>query len=579
MKKLRLALCQLNPTVGDIKGNTEKIIRRIRSADDHKPDIVVFPELAVTGYPPEDLLHKRQFIDANIKAISTICESVDDAITIIGFVSKNVHLYNSAAIIHKRTVADIYHKVHLPNYGVFDEIRYFRPGSRCPLYLAGNVRFGINICEDIWIPDGPAAMQAAAGADIIININASPYHTSKPVERFDMLRSRARDNNIAIAYLNMTGGQDELVFDGHSLVVNHLGDLLVEGSRFEEEDIIVDLVLSDERTDDRNKFTNKQPGYKLEEVFLSERIDPAEKPALHRKDKVIELNNGSESPDCAEDVYKALLLGVRDYVQKNGFNKVCIGLSGGVDSSLVAAIAADSIGKDNVVGIFMPSPFTSEESRIDAFELAANLGMEILDIPISAILNSYIDTLKPEFRKTPSGIAEENIQARIRGNILMGMSNKFGWLVLTTGNKSEMSVGYATLYGDMAGGFAPIKDVPKTLVYSLCKWRNSQTSSTLIPDRVLTKEPTAELKCGQKDTDSLPPYEVLDPILKAYIEDLMGFADITALGFDDECVKKVINLVDKSEYKRRQAPPGIKITPMALGRDRRFPITNKYRSY
>jgi NAD+ synthase (glutamine-hydrolysing) len=374
----------------------------------------------------------------------------------------------------------------------------------------------------------------------------------------------------------MTGGQDELVFDGHSLVLNENGELVAKGKRFEEDDIIFDITIDESAG--RICTSKTFGGMKSEDVAVAANLKQNNKAKLPDRGSFVPQLNPDMSSAGNEDTYKALVLGTRDYVQKNGFNTVCIGMSGGIDSSLVAAVAVDALGRDNVVGIFMPSPYTSEESRLDAYELAGNLGMKILEIPISSIFNSYLHTLKPEFEKLPSGIAEENIQARIRGNILMGFSNKFGWLILTTGNKSEMSVGYATLYGDMAGGFAPIKDVPKMLVYRLCEWRNGRPPSPTFPDRVLTKEPTAELKPDQKDTDSLPPYEVLDPILKAYIEDFKGYEEIIALGFNRECVRKVIMMVDRSEYKRRQGPPGIKITPMAFGRDRRFPITNKYRS-
>jgi NAD+ synthase (glutamine-hydrolysing) len=570
MKKLRIALCRFNPTVGDISGNTEKIIQRLRAANEYNPDITAFPELAVTGYPPEDLLLKPHFVRDNIRAIERISAAIGDSIAIAGFVDRaDDHIYNAAAIMRERSVVDIYRKIHLPNYGVFDEVRYFRPGERCPVYTAGDIRFGVNICEDIWIKNGPAAAQASGGADIIINISASPYHIGKYEERTEMLTKTARDNNVAIAYLNMTGGQDELVFDGHTLVINNEGELIVEAKRFEEDDVIIDIVIP-------HRYACGAPSndLKIEDVTICRQFNQRNKPPLPDK-PLMQLSKTDRKSDCG-DIYNALVMGTRDYVNKNGFNKACIGLSGGVDSALVAAIAADALGRDNVAGIFMPSPFTSAESRVDACELARNLGIELMEIPISKVYNSYLDTLKPQFEKRPAGIAEENIQARIRGNILMGMSNKFGWLVLTTGNKSEMSVGYATLYGDMAGGFAPIKDVPKTLVYRLCKWRNMQAPA--IPERIITKEPTAELKPGQKDTDSLPPYEILDPILKAYIEDSRNYEEIVALGFDADLIKKVIGMVDRSEYKRRQSPPGSKITPLAFGRDRRFPITNKYRS-
>jgi NAD+ synthase (glutamine-hydrolysing) len=573
MKKLRVALCQINPAVGDIEGNTEKIIRAIRTEEVHMPDIIVFPELAVTGYPPEDLLNKPQFIDDNISALGQIAQIVGNPIVVVGFVDRDCRLFNAAAIIHRKSVVDIYHKIHLPNYGVFDEMRYFSPGNRCSIYTAGKIKFGVDICEDIWAEDSPARLQAASGAHLIININASPYHIYKHEDRLDMLSKRAKDNNIAIAYLNMTGGQDELVFDGHSLIFDSSGELIAEGKKFCEETILFDIVLDERQS---GSLTCDTPDdLMVDKILVAADPDQAIKPSL--PDRTLQSRIGI-IPDINEDIYSALLLGAGDYIRKNNFSEICIGLSGGIDSSLVASIATDSLGSNNVIGIFMPSPYTSRESRIDAFELAGNMGIRILEMPISSIFDSFLKTLEPEFRKAPSGIAEENLQARIRGNILMGLSNKFGWLVLTTGNKSEMSVGYATLYGDMVGGFAPIKDIPKTLVYRLCEWRNRKNSSPWIPERVLTKEPTAELKPGQKDTDSLPPYDILDPILKAYIEDSKGFEEIVSLGYDAKRVQKVIKLVDRSEYKRRQSPPGTKITPLALGRDRRFPITNKYRS-
>ena len=584
MRRVRLALCQINSTVGDLTGNVKKIVDRIKKMKEFGPDIIAFPELAVTGYPPEDLLLKPHFIDDNIKALEEIVESVADFVAIVGFVDRDEDIHNAAAIIHGGKLVDIYHKIHLPNYGVFDEFRYFKPGNRYPVYRIAGIRFGINICEDIWYPEGPASVQAAHGAEFIININASPYHMGKAGTRFKMLSTRATDNSMAIAYLNMVGGQDELVFDGHSLVVNENAELVAEGKCFEEDDIVLDLMLEEVFMKRLHSPRGREIDGPLKNLQVEE-IEIGSSTVVH--DKVVvppHLRSSiraacDTAPATDEEVYNALVLGTRDYVLKNGFGKVCIGLSGGIDSSLVAAVAVDAIGKENVTGIFMPSPFTSASSREDAYALAQNLEIDIAEVPITPIFDSYIASLKPHFRELPSDISEENIQARIRGNILMGMSNKFGWLVLTTGNKSEMSVGYATLYGDMAGGFAPIKDVPKTIVFKLSEWKNRAAGRVMIPERVLTKPPTAELRPDQKDTDSLPPYEILDPILKAYIEDDRSYEEIVSLGFDSDCIKKVISLVDRSEYKRRQSPPGIKITPRAFGRDRRFPITNRYRSY
>jgi NAD+ synthase (glutamine-hydrolysing) len=512
MKKVRIALCQINPTVGDLEGNIKKIVNRLMDLEAYLPDIIAFPELAITGYPPEDLLLKPHFIDGNLAALAEIQKAVGNAIVIAGFVDKKDDIYNAAAVIYQGKLIDVYHKIHLPNYGVFDEFRYFKPGNRYPVYNMGSIKFGINICEDIWYPDGPAAVQAMNGAEFIININASPYHMGKSGTRIEMLSKQASDNNVIIAYLNTVGGQDELIFDGHSLVINEKAELIAEGRRFEEDDIIVDLHLRDVITGrphgTQKRDTDIARHVQTDQVFISR--TPGE------SDNIIipSLFAGPVKSLCEaalaldEEVYKALVFGTRDYITKNGFKKVCIGLSGGIDSSIVAAIAVDAIGRDNVTGIFMPSPYTSSSSREDAYDLAKNIEIKIIETPITPIFDIYLESFKPQFRGLPPGTAEENLQARIRGTILMGFSNKFGWLVLTTGNKSEMSVGYATLYGDMAGGFAPIKDVPKTLVFRLSAWKNHSCGKVIIPERVLTKEPTAELKPDQKDSDSLPPYDV-----------------------------------------------------------------------
>ncbi len=539
MKTVRIALAQINPTVGDIDGNVFKICDYIKRAKEQNSRIIVFPELAITGYPPEDLLLKPQFIDDNLNALNKVQKETGGITAVIGFVDRKDGLYNAAAIFRDGKLIDAYHKTYLPNYGVFDEYRYFKVGARAPVYTIAGITVGINICEDIWYPEGPTKSQALAGAEIILNINASPYHMEKLYLREEMLSKRALDNRVVVVYLNTVGGQDELVFDGGSLVIDKTGEIIVRGRQFEEELIISDIVFNGES-----------------KKYLSQPASPLE-----------------------DEVYRALILGTKDYVNKNGFKKVVIGLSGGVDSALVASIAVDAIGKENVTGIFMPSPYTSKESREDSYELVNNLGIKIIEVPINKIFETYRESLKANFGGLPENTTEENLQARIRGNILMAFSNKFGWLVLTTGNKSEMSVGYATLYGDMAGGFAVIKDVPKTLVYKLCRWKNSKESCAVIPERILWKEPSAELKPDQKDTDTLPPYPVLDPILKAYIEDDKSFEEILTLGCDTACAEKVIRMIDTSEYKRRQSPPGIKITPRAFGKDRRFPITNKYRSY
>ncbi|MBI5212409.1 MAG: NAD+ synthase [Nitrospirae bacterium] len=584
MKTVRIALCQINPTVGDFSGNVKKIVKSIEDAGSYKPDIIAFPELAVTGYPPEDLLFKPQFIEDNLNALGEIRKKVGDFVVIAGFVDKKDDIYNAAAVIHNKKIVDVYHKIRLPNYGVFDEYRYFQAGTRYPVYEMGDVMFGVTICEDIWYPEGPAAVQALEGAEFIININASPYHMGKSHSREKMLSVRASDSSVIVAYLNTVGGQDELVFDGHSLVVDENGDVIAVAKQFEEDMIIIDLDLDAVFIKRLRDPRRRQQVISLGKGKIEKIIIEREKGRKGEREKASPIpspiHRFTDSPiPVEEEVYNALVLGTRDYILKNGFKKVCIGLSGGIDSSVVAAVAVDAVGKENVAGIFMPSPYTSKESGEDVDELSKNLGIKVIEEPINDIFDSYLKTLKSEFGDLPPDATEENLQARIRGNILMAFSNKFGRLVLTTGNKSEMSVGYATLYGDMAGGFAVIKDVPKTLVYGICRWKNMNEGRTIIPERVLCKEPSAELKPGQKDIDTLPPYEVLDPILKAYIEEDKSFDEIVNMGCEEDCAKKVIKMVDASEYKRRQAPPGIKITPRAFGRDRRFPITNRYKSY
>jgi len=576
---MRIALAQINPTVGDLEGNVSRIIDYLQRAKRVDADLIAFPELAVTGYPPEDLLLKSQFIDDNLQALKRIQESVSDITAIIGFVDRKNDIYNAAALIHNKEIIDVYHKVYLPNYGVFDEYRYFRAGVRYPIYRIGDAWIGINICEDIWYPEGPARIQSLAGAELILNINASPYHIGKGRLREEMLSTRAFDNRVILAYLNTVGGQDELVFDGHSLILDQEGNVIIRGKQFEEDLIIADLNFEGimkkrlHTPRRRQKVINPEKGT-VEKITVSrKKLSPKEKRIPVRP------KSGYRTFDIMEEVYTALILGTSDYVNKNGFKGVVIGLSGGIDSSLVASIAADALNAQNVNGLFMPSPYTSKGSREDAYALADNLGIRVREVPIDTIMKSYRNALKKDFSGKPSDVTEENLQARIRGNILMAFSNKFGWLVLTTGNKSEMSVGYATLYGDMAVGFAVIKDVPKTMVYQLCRWKNDHAGRVIIPERMFTKEPTAELRHGQKDSDTLPPYSVLDPILKAYIEEDRTFEEILSFGYDVEGSRKVIRMIDSSEYKRRQSPPGIKITQKAFGRDRRFPITNRYRGF
>ncbi len=576
MKQLRVALAQINPTVGDLAGNAKKIISYIKKARRLKADIVAFPELALTGYPPEDLLLKPGFIRDNLNILDKITSASTDITAVVGFVDKKTELYNAAAIISNNKIIDVYHKKHLPNYGVFDEYRYFRAGSRFPVYDLNGIKIGVNICEDIWCDNGPPLVQSLSGARVIININASPYHLGKSSLRESLLTGRVTECNVPIIYVNMIGGQDELIFDGGSLVLDTDGEILVRGRYFREELITVCLDMPEGKKSVQGRSVRKLKTLVAENEIV-ENIKIPDQKAYKQKPEC--RNRKIRTIRVDEEVYSALVLGTKDYVRKNGFKGVVIGMSGGVDSALVTTIAGDALGRDNVQGIFMPSMYSSKESHEDAHTHAKNLGITIRSISINNIYDAYIKTLSKPFKGTQPDITEENLQARIRGNILMALSNKFGWLVLTTGNKSEMSVGYATLYGDMAGGFAVIKDVPKTLVYDLCQWRNKKACYELIPGRILWKEPTAELKPDQKDTDSLPPYSVLDPILKKYVEEHRGLDEITHIGCDVKCVQRVINMVDRAEYKRRQAPPGIKITPRAFGKDRRFPITNKYKNY
>jgi NAD+ synthase (glutamine-hydrolysing) len=493
----------------------------------------------------------------------------------VGFVDKKDGIYNAAAVISNGRIIDVYYKKHLPNYGVFDEYRYFKHGRRYPVYGFDGIKFGVSICEDLWYEDGPTRIQALSGAGVIININASPYHMNKSLHREEYVSKQARQCRAALVYVNMVGGQDELVFDGGGFVSDGNGNIIKRGNHFNEELIIADIdVRSSERLSEKEKKKLKKLVLKDEcvENIIVKRARIKKRKKNIRDKKIIRMNE-------SEEVYNALVMGTKDYVMKNGFKGAVIGMSGGVDSAMVTTIAVDALGKENVHGVFMPSVYTSRESYEDAHNHAKNLRIKIRTIPIDTIWKSYMKILDSHFSEMSPDITEENLQARIRGNLLMALSNKFGWLVLTTGNKSEMSVGYATLYGDMAGGFAVIKDVPKTLVYDLCKWRNEKAGLSLIPERILWKEPTAELKPDQKDTDSLPPYPVLDPILKAYVEEDRSFDEISKMDCDTGCTKRVIKMVDRSEYKRRQAPPGVKITPRAFGRDRRMPITNRYKSY
>ncbi len=577
MRTLRLAMAQINCTVGDLDGNVDKIITYMSRARDEGADIVCFPELAVTGYPPEDLLLKPMFIEDNMEALHAVVDASRDISAVVGFVEHSDDIYNAAAFITDGRVNGVYRKMYLPNYGVFDEYRYFQAGLKPKVFVLGGVAIGINICEDIWYPDGPIHDQALSGAEVIVNINSSPYHKGKWKFKKHMLTARAADNGVIVAYNNMVGGQDELVFDGHGMVFDERGKLIAEGPQFKESLIVVDLdieAIFHKRLHDPKRRLEMREHERCDGRV--ERVVVSEEPIPAKKIKTFGVLVEPMEPD--EEVFQALVAGTRDYLAKNGFKKAVISLSGGIDSSLVAAIAVEALGKKNVNCTFFPSAITSRESREDAYALAENLGLKVIEIPVTPVFEGYKELLAPAFKGKKPDVTEENLQARIRGNLLMALSNKFGWLVLTTGNKSEMSVGYATLYGDMAGGFAVIKDVPKTMVYELCRHINRREGRAVIPERVLTKEPSAELAPGQKDSDALPPYDVLDPILKAYVEEDRGFAEMVHLGFDPKAVKRVIDLVDKSEYKRRQSPPGIKITPRGLGKDRRFPITNRYKS-
>ncbi|MBO0860252.1 MAG: NAD+ synthase [Chloracidobacterium sp.] len=578
MTTIRIALAQINPTVGDFAGNKAKIISSIERAREIGADIVAVPELSLPGYPPEDLLLKPQFIRANLQGLDRIIAASSDIISIVGFVDKTTDIHNAAAVICDGELKAVYHKNFLPNYSVFDEYRYFDAGQRTQIFSYGDALIGVNICEDIWYPGGPTQAQALAGAQLIINISASPYHAGKGRDRERMLATRAEDNAVALAYVNLVGGQDELVFDGQSLIINENGRIVARGKLFEE-----DLIVADLNADRVFKERLHDPRRRQERVDVAsaglrvERIELRRSPFENVKPRA-EIRNMRPLalPGSAEEIYQALVIGARDYVRKNGFQSVIIGLSGGIDSALTACIAVDALGAEHVTCVFMPTRYSSSESARDAGRLAENLGVAYHIIQIEETFRQYLEMLKPVFAETPMGVAEENIQARIRGNILMALSNKFGALVFSTGNKSETSVGYTTLYGDMAGGFAVIKDVPKTLVYELSEYVNRRATVPVIPEYIIKRAPSAELRDDQTDQDTLPPYEVLDAILELYVEQDLSLNSIIAEGYDEKTVRWVIRQVDNSEYKRRQAAPGIKITPRAFGRDRRMPITNKF---
>jgi NAD+ synthase (glutamine-hydrolysing) len=572
MRRFRVALGQINATVGDLEGNVRLIVHGIERARALGCSLVAFPELAITGYPPEDLLFKPAFIEANLRALDTVTQASRGLSVIVGFVDKRDDIFNAAAVLHDGRRAGVYHKQYLPNYGVFDENRYFQAGTESPVFVAGETTFAVNVCEDIWYPAGPTALQALAGAELVVNINGSPFHAGKAHFREQMISTRALDDQVCVAYVNMVGGQDELVFDGASLIVNERGECVARGLAFEEDFVVADLdleaVFRARLHDSRRRKEKLRVRDDAARIALPA-LPTLEAPALPPREVA--------APTPVEEVFGALVLGTHDYVRKNRFKRVVIGLSGGIDSSLVAAVAVEALGRDNVAGVGMPSGFSSAGTRRDAQRLAKHLGIEFLTIPITPLLNAYKRALGKAFKGLKEDVTEENIQARIRGNLLMALSNKFGWLVLTTGNKSEYSVGYTTLYGDMAGGFAVIKDVPKMLVYEVARHVNARAGRPVIPETVFTRAPSAELRPNQTDQDTLPPYPQLDQILEGYVVQDQGVNDLIARGFPADTVRRVVSMVDSNEYKRRQAPIGVKITPRAFGRDWRPPIVNRFR--
>ena len=564
---LRIAMAQINSSVGDFEGNKRKIIDCIDQAKSIKADIIAFPELAITGYPPQDLLFNTKFIETNLEVLDGIVTESNDITSIIGFVDKdqNDNIYNSAAIISDKTLQGVYHKMHLPNYGVFDEKRYFSKGSKTKLIVLGKTKIGVSICEDIWHPNGPILEQALQGAQLSININGSPYHAGKKKVRENLLKSHSINHQLFIGYINMVGGQDELVFDGNSMLLNPNGEIIAQANQFEEDLVFTDLKINEPKLEREKPLVTQH--VINESIQLSDDLTQ-NKPVLQR--------NFPVQYDQIGEIYAALVLGTKDYVHKCGFKKVIVALSGGIDSSLVTTIAVDALGVQNVTAVSLPSKYSSQSSIDDAELLSRNLGITLHTIPINSSVNVFDKTLESYLENIEDDLTNQNVQSRIRGLIMMALSNNSGALVLATGNKSEMAVGYATIYGDMAGGYAVIKDVPKTLVYKLASYRNS-INEPLIPSSVLLKAPSAELKPNQKDQDYLPEYDVLDEILKEYIENENSPEEISEKGFPLELVEKIIKMVDQSEYKRQQAAPGIKITSKNFGRDRRMPISNRFR--
>ena len=576
MQSLRVALAQINTTVGDLEGNRALILDAAQRAAGQGADLVAFPELAITGYPPEDQLLRASFIEEAQQSLERLAEEARGLPPlIVGCVRFDRHLYNSAAVLHDGEIVATYDKIHLPNYGVFDEDRYFYAGETPLVVTIAGVAVGITICEDAWYPAGPISDEAIAGARVVVNINASPFHAGKTRDRERMLATRASDNTVALAYVNQVGGQDELVFDGNSLIFDATGQVLARGASMSEDLVIADIpieaVVQRQLHDSRLRQMRKGLFMFSGEVDVS--LDPGREPV-----RPMLAPRDNTPAEMLAETYNALVVGTRDYVRKSGFERVFVALSGGIDSAIVGAIAVDALGAEHVTGVSLPSRYSSEGSIGDAVDLARRLGIPLISMPIEGLHAAALDTLAQEFGAGDAGTAGENVQSRIRGLLVMALSNHTPRsMVLTTGNKSEYACGYATLYGDMVGGFAVIKDVPKTLVWALARYRN--TVSQVIPQASIDKPPSAELRPDQLDVDSLPPYEVLDPIIEAYVEDDLSLPSIVALGHDEAIAKRVIDMVNRNEYKRRQSPPGVKITPRAFGRDRRLPLATRYRGY